>query len=169
MCANLTSEMQKPPEGGFAPSHRSNWGDMGSAIPQQRQKNKPKQTNHRIAVTFEFYVLKMVGARAQEFLTCQRLLGCSLHNSANDPKATGLLGGATSFISSQYMSFVRVVSLTPASFHRHRFGQIARLIDIFAHDNGNMIGQQLHWYRISNGGEGRGHRWHFDHGLQCHS
>ena len=148
MCANLTSEMQKPPEGGFAPSHRSNWGNMGSALPQQRQKNKPKQTNHRIAVTFEFYVLKMVGARAQEFLTCQRLLGCSLHNSANDPKATGLLGGATSFISSQYMSFVRVVSLTPASFHRHRFGQIARLIDIRSDEHGGMIGQQLDRHRI---------------------
>ena len=45
-------------------------------------------------------------------------------------------------------------------FHRHRFCQIARLIDVCPHENGCMIGNQLHGKRID---ERVGKGMHFGH------
>ncbi len=43
-------------------------------------------------------------------------------------------------------------------FHRHGFRQIARLVDVGAHGDGHVVGDQLHWYGKNQRRHGRGHR-----------
>ena len=52
-----------------------------------------------------------------------------------------------------------------ALFDGDRFRQVARLVSVFPHEDGRVIGEKLHRHRIDDRREGRLHGGHDDRGL----